>query len=195
MLSSTTCQIGLHANLEWDSFGLCLCSRLALTYTSKCFDISNVSWWWSISINMVTRTWIHVTMTYMQVGSSEEQKDFWLGEAPPVLHWAMGAVARQRGREQWAAHEPWVQALPSLVPTCDTLQAEATMDRRWLRWHRVLRRWRHDVRPNYSCRKAGGGRTNLGQSGKSIVLFFYVKLHTNTLCVRGSILVSAIFEP
>ena len=154
MLSSTTCQIGLHANLEWDSFGLCLCSRLALTYTSKCFDISNVSWWWSISYNMVPRTWINVTMTYVQVGSLEEQEDFWLGEAPPVLYWGMGGDARQPGRQQRAAH-------------------------------RVLRQWRHDVRPVHSCRKAGGGRTNLGQSGKLIALFFYVKFHTNTLCIRG----------
>ena len=184
MLSSSTCQIELHANLEWDSYGQRLRSRLALTYTSKCFAISNISWW-SISINMVTCTWIQVMMTYVQVGSSEEHKDFWLGEAPPVLHWAMGAVARQRGREQWAAHELWVQALLSLVSTCDTLQAEATMDRRWLRRHRVLRRWRHNVRPIYSCRKACGGRTNLGQSGKSFAIFFYVKLHTNTLCIRG----------
>ena len=29
------------------------------------------------------------------------------------------------------------------------------------------------------------GRTDLGQSGKSIALFFYVKLHTNTLGVLG----------
>ena len=137
---------------------------------------------------MVTCTWIQVTMTYVQVGSLEEQKDFWLGEAPPVLHSAMGGDARQRGWEQRAAHEPWVQAVPSLVPTCDVLQVEATVGRRWLRRHRVLRRWRHGVRPIYSCRKAGGGRTDLGQSGKSIALFFYVKLHTNTLGVLGPIL-------
>ena len=43
---------------------------------------------------------------YVQVGSSEEQKDFGLGEAPPVLHGAMGGDARQHGREQRAAHEP-----------------------------------------------------------------------------------------
>ena len=183
MLSSSTCQIELHANLEWDSFGQQLCSRLALTYTSKCFAISIVSWW-SISINMVTCTWIQVTMTYVQVGSSEEQKFFLLGEAPPVLHWTMRAVARQREWEQRATHEPWVQALPSLVPTCDTLHAEATMDRRWLRRHRVLRRWRHGVWPNYSCRKAGGDKTNLEQSGKSIALFFYVELYTNTILLR-----------
>ena len=36
--------------------------------------------------NMVPRTWINVMMTYVQVGSSEEQEDFLLGEAPPVLH-------------------------------------------------------------------------------------------------------------
>ena len=182
--SSFTCQIGLHANLEWDNFGLWLCSRLALTYTSKCFHISNVSWW-SISINMVTCIWIQVTMTYVQVGSLEEQEYFWLGEAPPVLHWAMGGDARQRGRQQWATHEPWVQAVPSLVPVCDTMQAEAIVDRSWLRRHRVLWRWRHGVWPIYSCRKAGGCKTNLGQSGKAIALFFYVKLHTNTLGVRG----------
>ena len=179
MLLSSTCQIELHANLEWDSFGQLLHSRLALTYTSKCFAISIVSWW-SISINMVTCTWIEVMMTYVQVGSSEERKDFWLGEAPPVLHWTMGAVARQCGREQWAAHESWVQTLPSLVPTCDLLQAEATMDRRWLRRHRVLRRWRHNVRLSYSCRNVGRGSTNLGQSGKSVALVFSVLLHTNT---------------
>ena len=119
----------------------------------------------------------------VQVGSLEEQKDFWLGEAPPVLHWAIGGDARQHGWQQRAAHEPWVQAVPSLVPACNTLQAEGTVDRRWLRWHRVLWRWRHGVRPIYSCRKVGGGRTNLRQSGKSIALFFYVKLHTNTFCV------------
>ena len=184
MLSRSTCQIGLHANLEWDSFGLWLCSQLALTYTSKCFDISNVLWW-SISINMVTCTWIQVTMTYVQVGSSEEQEDFWLGEAPPVLHWAMGGDERQHGRQQWATHEPWVQAVPSLVPACDTLQAEGTVDQSWLCRHWVLRRWRHDVWPVDSCRKAGGGRTDLGQSGKPIALFLYIKLHNNTLGVLG----------
>ena len=131
MLSSSTCQIELHANLEWDSFGQRLRSQLALTYTSKCFAISNVLWW-SISINMVTCTWIQVTMTYVQVGSSEEQKDFWLGAAPPVLHWAMGGDARQRGWEQRAAQELWVQTVPSWVSTCDTLQAEAIVDTRWL---------------------------------------------------------------
>ena len=194
MLSSTICQIGLHANLEWDSFGLWLRSRLALTYTSKHFAISNISWW-SISINMVTCTWIQVTMTYVQVGSSEEQKDFWLREAPPVLHWAMGGDARQRGREQWAAHKPWVQAVPSLVPACDTLQAEGIVDRRWLRRHRVLRRWRHDVRPIYSCRKASGGRTDLGQNGKSIALFSTLSCIPIHYALQVSILVSATFEP
>ena len=54
MLSSSTCQIELHANLKWDSFGQRLRSRLALTYTSKCFAISIISWW-SISINSYIR--------------------------------------------------------------------------------------------------------------------------------------------
>ena len=125
--------------------------------------------------------WINVTMTYVQVGSSEEQEDFWLGEAPPVLNWGMGGDARQRGRQQWAAHEPWVQAVSSLVPVSDTVQAQAIVDRNWLCRHRVLRRWRHGVWPVHSCRKAGGGRTDLGQSGKPIALFLYVKLHNNTL--------------
>ena len=151
----------------------------------KCFDISNVSWWWSISYNMVPRTWINVTMTYVQVGSLEEQEDFWLGEAPPVLHWGMGGDARQRGWQQRAAHEPWVQAVPSLVPAFDTVQAEATVDRNWLCRHRVLRRWRHGVRPVDSCRKVGGGRTDLGQSGKPIALFCYVELHNNTFGILG----------
>ena len=115
MMSSSTCQIELHANLEWDSFGQWLRSRLASTYTSKCFAISNVSWW-SISINMVTCTWIQVTMTYVQVGSSEEQKDLWLGEAPPVLHWAMGGDARQCGENnkphtnrEFRRYQAWYQ--------------------------------------------------------------------------------------
>ena len=54
MLSSSTYLIELHANLEWDSFGQRLRSQLALTYTSKCFAISIVSWW-SISINSYIR--------------------------------------------------------------------------------------------------------------------------------------------
>ena len=116
----------------------------------------------------------------LQDWSSKEQKYFWLGSAPPLIHRIVGAPGSQHGWEWRATHEPWVEALPSLVPSHDTLQAEGTMDTRWLRRHRVLRRWRHNVRLSYSCRNVGRGSTNLRQSGKSVALVFSVLLHTNT---------------